>query len=110
MRALLFFIFLLSSHSVSSAENDFDKVCDFFKKLDSALIQRKMTTTQKAKFISELVTKELKSDSAARQAWEVIGYAVPNERYEIYQSTAKELLKSNWQCSFMEKHISSTGD
>jgi len=88
MRALLFFIFLLSSHSVSSAENDFDKVCDFFKKLDSALIQR----------------------NAARQAWEVIGYAVPNERYEIYQSTAKELLKSNWQCSFMEKHISSTGD
>jgi len=68
-----------------------------------------MTATQKYDFISELVMKELNANSAARQAWEVIGYAVPDERYEIYQSTAEEILKSKWQCASIKKHISNTG-
>lgn len=110
MRAFVFFVFLLTPLSVSSAENDFDKVCGYFKKLDHALLQQKMTHTQKANFISGLVTRELETNSAARQAWEVVGYAVPDERYEMYQSTAAELLKSNWQCFFMKKHIASTGN
>ena len=109
MRAFVLLIFLLTSLSASAAENNFDKVCGYFEKLDSTLIQAKMTPTQKAKFISALVTKELETDSAARQTWEVLAYAVPVERYEMYQATAAELLKSNWQCDFMKKQIASTG-
>jgi len=56
------------------------------------------------------VSKELETNSAARQAWEVIAYAVADERYEMYQATAAELLKSDWQCAFMKKHIAGTGN
>ena len=95
---------------VFSAESDFDKICNYFEKLDNTLTMNKMTKSQRAAFISELVTKNLKVNSSARKTWEVVIYAVPEERYEIVQSTAIELLKENWQCKAMKKHISMTGE
>ena len=95
---------------VLSAESDFDKMCHYFEELDNTSVINKMSSSQKAEFISKRITKNLKADSAARQTWEVVIYAVPEERYEMVKSTATELLKTKWQCNAMKKHISKTGD
>lgn len=110
MRTLFFIALSVFSFSAFSAVNDFDKVCRYFDMLDNALMQKKMSNVQKADYISALVSKELKVNSAARQAWEVIVYAVQDERYEMYKSTAKEILHTDWQCAAMKKHISTTGE
>jgi len=107
---ILLFILLLFSFPLYSAENDFDKVCSYFEKLDIELARTKMTKSQKANFINKLVNSELKLNSSARKSWEVIVYAVPEERYDIYQITAVELLKSSWKCDAMKKLIVTTGE
>ena len=100
------------SFSAFAVDNDFDKVCGYFEQLDSILAKNKkvMNNTQQADFISQLVKKELYVNSSAREAWEVIIYAVPEERYGMYKFTAEEILKSSWQCGAMKKHISHTGE
>ena len=103
-------LFILIPLPVFSAGSDFDKICRYFEELDNALAMKKMTNSQKAAFISERVTNNLKVNSSARKTWEVVIYAVPEERYEMVQSTATELLKTNWQCKAMKKHISMTGE
>lgn len=110
MFRLFLLITLLVPFPVFAAENDFDKVCSYFEKLDSVLTHKKMTKSQKAKYISALVTKELKVNSSARETWEVVIYAVPEERYEIYKSTAVELLNADWKCDAMKKHIAMAGE
>ena len=98
------------SFSVFSQGNDFDKFCRYFEMLDKDLAIKSMSDLQKTDFISELVTQNIENNSPARQIWEVIIYAVPDERYEIFQSTANELLKKNWKCYSMKKHILMVGE
>jgi len=106
-------IFLLTcfitSFSVYSAENDFDKMCGYFKELDNTLVINKLNQTQREAFINQRVIKNLKVNSPARQTWEVVIYAVPEERYDMVQSTAVELLKTSWRCDAMMKYISTVG-
>ncbi|RDH85980.1 MAG: hypothetical protein DIZ80_00460 [endosymbiont of Galathealinum brachiosum] len=110
MRYLILLISLFATLPVYAGQNDFDKICSYFEQLDNVITQKKMTKQQGANFITGYVNKELKESSAARQAWEVIVYAVPEERYDIYKDTADEILKYSWKCEAMKKHISKTGD
>ncbi|MFK5914034.1 MAG: hypothetical protein QM484_06640 [Woeseiaceae bacterium] len=102
---LSFFI----SYPALSTENDFDKMCNYFKSLDIKLTSNKMTVVQKKEFIDALVVNNLQEDSFARKSWDVVTYAVPEERYCMIKSTAEELLKTDWKCIAMKKHISKTG-
>lgn len=107
---VLLLLFILVPLPAYSEASDFDKMCGYFEKLDNALTTKKMTKSQKAAFISKLVIENLEVNSSARKTWEVVLYAVPEERYEMVQSTATELLKKNWQCDVMKKYISMTGE
>lgn len=107
---IIILLSVLISFPVLSQENDFDKFCSYFDKLNKTLVNENMTKPQKAAFINKLVTHNLEKNSHARKIWEVIIYAVPDERYEMVQSTANELLKINWQCESMKKHIPTTGN
>ncbi len=95
--------------TVFSASNDFDEMCDYFTKLDKTLAIKNMSKSQQTAFINERIIKNLKENSSARKIWEVIIYAVPEERYEMVKSTAIELLHKDWQCKSMKNHISKTG-
>lgn len=106
----LFLLTIFASFPLHAADNDFDKVCNYFVQLDSVASQRVMSKPQKADFITNRVKKELIEASSARDAWQVIVYAVPEERYEIYKATAEEILDKNWRCDAMQKHIASTGE
>ena len=97
------------SSPVFSAENDFDKMCGYYERLDHALAINKMSSSQKTDFINNLVVNNLSENSSARKTWDVIIYAVPEERYDMVKSTAKELLQRDWKCEFMKKYISMTG-
>lgn len=107
---LLIAFTLLASSCVTAADNDFDKVCNYFQQLDSLIAKKAMSNSQKADYISKHVNEELKASSPAREAWEVIVYAVPEERYDIYKSTAEEILGKTWRCDSMLKQIATTGD
>lgn len=100
---------LIISFPAFSYESDFDKLCGYFDMLDKTIANKNMSVSQKAEFIDKRVKKNLEKNSPARQTWEVIIYAVPNERYEMVMSTAHEILKNNWQCDSMKKHLPTTG-
>lgn len=102
--------FFLFATTAFSADNDFGKVCGYFEKLQTEVSNRQFSKTEKANFIRNLVTKELKLDSAARAAWEVVIYAVPEVRYELYKTSAEETTKKKWQCKAMESLIPTAGD
>ncbi len=93
-----------------SAENDFDKVCDYFAKLQTSIKIQPLTSAERGKFISDLVVKNLQAQSAARQAWGVVIYAAPEVRYELYKTSAQEVLKREWSCGAMEALIASAGE
>lgn len=106
-----FFVTLMLISSLSiSAENDFDKLCGYFKDLSAFNNKDKMTKTQRLEFINKRVNKELSETSLARQAWEVVIYAVPEERYALFKSTTVELLGKEWSCNEMQALLPNTGD
>lgn len=102
-------VLLLVSYSAISAENDFDRLCDYFEKLDKAPTINIMSKSQKFAFINKFVVEGLPVNSSARKTWEVVFYAVPEERYGMVQATSMELLKKSWKCNVMKKHISNVG-
>lgn len=102
-------VLFLVSFSAISAENDFDRLCDYFEKLDKTPTIKIMSRSQKFSFVNEFVVEGLPVTSSARKTWEVVVYAVPDERYDIVQATSMELLNKNWKCNVMKKHISNVG-
>lgn len=102
-------VFLFLAAPAYSAESDFDKVCGYFVKLQTEISNRPLSKDQRADYISKLVNNELHDSSPAREAWELIIYAVPEERYEIYSTSAEEVTGKKWQCKAMEQLISTTG-
>ena len=101
---------MLFSTTACSAESDFDKLCGYFKELSVSNNKELVTKTLKFKFINEKVQKELIETSSARQAWEVVVYAVPEERYDIFKSTTIELLGTQWSCKEMQVLMPVTGE
>ena len=110
IKQYVFVILLLFSTTACSVENDFDKLCGYFKELSAAKNKASMNKSQKFKFINEKVQKELNETSSARQAWEVVVYAVPEERYDIFKSTTTELLGTQWSCKEMQALMPVTGE
>jgi len=101
--------FVLVSSSAIATGSDFDKVCGYFENLQVEISKRNLSKTERKNFITNLVEKELKADSAARQAWEVVFFAVPEVRYELYKTSAEDASKYKWHCKAMEKLIPTTG-
>jgi len=101
---------LLISGPVLSANNDFNTVCGYFDKLHMELSNRQLSKIERRNYISSLVKKGLSSDSAARSAWEVVIYAVPEQRYDLYKTSAEETTNKKWQCDSMEKLIATAGE
>jgi hypothetical protein len=84
-------------------------MCIYFDQLNEALVSKKVSAVERMQFIDKIVTEELSEQNTAKQLWEVLKYAVPDERYELFKSTAEEQLGHAWECKSMEKLISSTG-
>lgn len=101
---------LYATATVRSSVSDFDKVCGYFENLRIETTSKKLSKTDKLDFINNLVKKELKPDSYARLAWEVVVFAAPEVRYELYKTSAQETTKNTWQCNAMEKLILITGE
>ena len=109
IKQYVFVILMLFSTTACSVENDFDKLCGYFKELSASNKKELMNKTQKLKFINEKVQKELNENSSARQAWEVVVYALPEERYDIFKSTTTEILATEWSCKEMQLLMPVTG-
>ncbi|MCW8935147.1 MAG: hypothetical protein OQK98_10520 [Gammaproteobacteria bacterium] len=110
IKQYIFIILMLFSTTSCSAENDFDKLCGYFKELSASSDKASMNKAQKLKFINDRVLKELDDTSNAKQAWDVIVYAVPEERYEIFKSTTTEILGTDWSCKEMQELMPVTGE
>lgn len=110
----LFYLLLINltiiNTSAHADENDFDKVCHYFKLLDKENNVKTMTTLNRNKFILEKINKHLKSTSNARAAWLSISNAIPNQRYELYQMSAESILNKKWQCLAMKKWAAVAGE
>lgn len=86
-----------------AGENDFDKVCGYFAQLQVQLKHHSLTNKQRADFMNALINKNLSARNPIRQSWDALLSAVPNQRYEIFKETAKEVGgMPNWKCAPMK--------
>ena len=90
--------------------SDYDQVCEYFDQLQDEISTKTLTPKQRGQFISDRVNKHLGELSHARELWEVIRYAVPEERYEMFKVTAEEQTGKAWECESMRRLISSAGE
>lgn len=111
-KAIILFIALCIYIPTSfAANNDYDKVCSYFTQLQVKLSHHSLTNKQRAAFLNNLINKHLRADNPVRQSWEALLSAVPNQRYEIFKETAKEVGgMSNWQCAPMKALYPTIGD
>ncbi len=83
--------------------NDFNMLCGYFDLLEKDLLNKKLTSDQKFTFINDQVTKNMSSDSAARETWNaVIGYEPGEGRYVLFKEAAEATLNNAWQCDSMQ--------
>jgi hypothetical protein len=101
---------LFISFTIHASENDFDKVCDYFGELQKMANEAAMTHQQRNTFIMDKISKDLPAASNARAAWEAIGYAEAEQRYELFKSAAESVINTPWQCPAMEKLAPKTGE
>ena len=109
-RLIPFIFFACITFSACAADNDFDVVCGIFKELQGKSDLDKLSTQQRAAFISERVSKTLDSTSAARVSWQAIVAAEPSQRYELFKDGAESVLGKSWSCKPMEELASSAGE
>lgn len=100
----------LSADTVSNPTSDYDRICGYFDQLKDQISEKILTASKREQFISERVNKGIPQQSDARTLWEVIRYAVPGERYEMFKVTAEEQVGHSWECASMEQLISTTGE
>jgi hypothetical protein len=108
-RLLAIAFFLILASPAIAVENDFDKVCSYFDKLEVQVTKSTLSKTQKKEYVDALVKKYLQPDSPARQAWEVVLYGAPEVRYELFKTAAEETTRKKWDCKSMEKLLPTTG-
>ena len=69
-----------------------------------------MTNIQRNEIILSNINKNLPESSNARVAWIAIDSAVPEERYELFQSAAESVLNRRWECEDMKRWALKTGE
>ena len=106
----LLFSFLFAFSTIQAAENDFDKVCDYFKELAKKSNVNSMTHLQRNNYILERINKNLPTTSNARVAWEAVSNAESDQRYELFKSSAELVLNSRWKCKAMAELANKTGE
>lgn len=92
------------------SNSDYDLVCHYFDQLQDVLSKDKLTFSERGQFITDRVNKNLKPDSDARALWNVIIYAVPDERYEMFKTTAEEQTNKPWDCTSMKNLAQTAGE
>ena len=90
--------------------SDYDQVCRYFDQLQNEISSKTLTPKQRGQFISDRVAMHLEEQSHARELWEVIRYAVAEERYEMFKVTAEEQTGKTWSCKSMRQLASSAGE
>lgn len=103
----LIVLLMVVSPAMPAKQSGFDLICHYFEILDIKLQNEEMSGQQKFEFINSRVIKGLSNSNPARETWDVVMYAVPDERYEMFQYTVNEVLGSGWKCDAMNKHIAS---
>lgn len=99
----------LSGTAGRDSSADYDKVCAYFNQLQNNIAGEAMTPEKRGEFINDHVRKYLDENSHARELWEVVAFAVPEERYEMFTTTVSEQIGRPWSCEFMRKLISTAG-
>ncbi|MFC3152277.1 hypothetical protein ACFOEK_14675 [Litoribrevibacter euphylliae] len=86
---------------ISGCSNDFDKTCEFFTELSGHPDIEQMSSNDKHLFIIEKM--DSLNDGDAKAAWQAIAYAVPEEKYSLFQQVAIESgAGDDWNCPQME--------
>lgn len=99
---ILLLMMLFSGCTDKVATNEFDQVCTYFDELKGALQKEDMSPVQRDFYIAEKITSGIPESSNARIAWEAISYA-ESERYELFKTSAQEVLGRDWHCESMQK-------
>lgn len=110
IQSIIFIFFISFSLTACAADNDFNIVCDIFRELQNKSDLVKLTPQQRETFVTKRVNKTLKTSSAARISWKAIVSAEPDQRYEIYQDGAEDVLSKVWKCEAMRRLASTTGE
>jgi|SRR5690606_35974032 len=92
---------LLSGCADKVATNEFDQVCTYFDELKDALQKEDMSPVKRDLYITEKITSGIPEASEARIAWAGISYA-ESERYELFKTSAQEVLRRDWHCESMK--------
>ncbi|GLQ33587.1 hypothetical protein [Litoribrevibacter albus] len=86
---------------LSGCSSDFDKTCEFFVELSQSPGIDWMSANDKNIFIMERMNTL--EDGDAKAAWNAITYAVPEEKYELFEQVAHDSEGGkDWQCSAMK--------
>lgn len=98
---------IVSGCSQSSPDNDFDRVCLYFDRLGERVEEETIPSNEQAGFIMNLVENNVEASSPAREALELVLYAEPDVRYEMYSEAAFDSLNQDWSCEPMEELLPS---
>lgn len=88
--------------------SDFDLVCQYFQELERSNDLTQMSNRQRNSFIVEKINTNIPNSNAGA-SWEAVSYADPEQRYDIFQIGAEEVLGAKWQCKAMQSLAGSTG-
>lgn len=106
MKIIPYFTLLVLSLIFLSAcdqRNDFDMVCGYFDMLEKEEKLADLTSLQKYNYINELISKNLSTESEARESWNaIVGYVPAEGRYSMYKEAAEASLEKPWQCESIQ--------
>lgn len=109
-KIIILFSMAVLANTACAQQSDFDVVCGYFESLQAELKKTPMSSKDKAAYISSRVTKTLKADNPAREAFELVLQANEKVRYELYQTSAQEVTKTKWDCAAMQTLLPNTGE
>ena len=88
--------------------SDFDLVCQYFQELEQSDNLMQMSSDQRNSFIFDKININIPNSNAGA-SWGAVSHAEPEQRYDIFQMGAEEVLGINWQCKAMKSLADSTG-
>lgn len=97
------------TREAKESENDFDILCLEFLDISKTQNFSSLSPEQRAEKLDEKLEKSLKSDSAARLAWQAIQNAPPSERSNLFVIASKDSGLQDWHCDAIEKYASEIG-
>ncbi|MFT7561847.1 MAG: hypothetical protein ACI93R_003779 [Flavobacteriales bacterium] len=104
LTGLLVLFTALSACSVAEeAKSDFDVFCGAFTALAALSKYQEMNPLERNTYLEAEAKKNTSLESNAFITWVAVSSVEPSMRYPLFQEAAKASLKTDWDCTAMQR-------